>query len=234
VRPSRYGQDVLGLPIHERKNRFMDIRMAGSFPCSQYNTGKTPAHRFGRTPGLIPDGRPAAAFTRSPSARDSEAIPDADLQERYFPLIRLEVNRVAASGVLREKRRMGVGVSAPGSQGSTEVSDICVASPPSNRVRENSGGGTVRKPRIRDVKVDTAGTRRLRAAMAGRGSVKITINVDADSLAKLKALSAESGVPYQRLLNSLLKERLSRAETVHARLDRIERELARVKRRLAA
>jgi hypothetical protein len=54
--------------------------------------------------------------------------------------------------------------------------------------------------------------------------------VDADSLAKLKALSAESGVPYQRLLNSLLKERLATADTVHARLDRIEKELARVKR----
>jgi hypothetical protein len=84
------------------------------------------------------------------------------------------------------------------------------------------------------MKVDTAGTRRLRAEMAGRGSVKITINVDADSLAKLKALSAESGVPYQRLLNSLLKERLAKADTVHERLDRIEKELARVKRTLAA
>ena len=91
----------------------------------------------------------------------------------------------------------------------------------------------MRKPRIRDVKVDTAGTRRLRAAMAGCGSVKITINVDSDSLAKLKALSAESGVPYQRLLNSILKERLSRADTVHSRLDRIERELARIKKNLA-
>ncbi len=92
----------------------------------------------------------------------------------------------------------------------------------------------MRKPRIRDVKVDVAGTRRLRAAMAGRGGVKITINVDADSLAKLKELSADSGVPYQRLLNSMLRERLSRAETVHARLDRIEKELARVKKTLAA
>ena len=92
----------------------------------------------------------------------------------------------------------------------------------------------MRKPRIHDVKVDAAGTRRFRADMAGRGSVKITINADADSLAKLKELSADSGVPYQRLLNSMLRERLSRAETVHARLDRIEKELARVKKTLAA
>jgi predicted DNA binding CopG/RHH family protein len=92
----------------------------------------------------------------------------------------------------------------------------------------------VRKPRIRDVKVDAPGTRRLRAEMAGRGSVKITINVDADSLAKLKELSADSGVPYQRLLNRILKERLAKADTVHSRLDRLEKELARVKKTLAA
>ena len=70
--------------------------------------------------------------------------------------------------------------------------------------------------------------------MAGRGSVKITINVDADSLAKLKELSADSGVPYQRLLNRILKERLSKADTVHSRLDRLEKELARVKKTLTA
>ena len=92
----------------------------------------------------------------------------------------------------------------------------------------------MRKPRIRDVKVDAAGTRRLRAEMARRESVKITINVDADSLAKLKELSADSGVPYQRLLNSILKERLAKADTVHSRLDRLEKELARVKKTLAA
>ena len=70
--------------------------------------------------------------------------------------------------------------------------------------------------------------------MAGRANVKITINVDADSLTRLKELSADSGVPYQRLLNSILKERLSKADTVHSRLDRIEKELARVKKTLAA
>ena len=91
----------------------------------------------------------------------------------------------------------------------------------------------MRRSSIRDLKEDTAGTRRLRAEMAGCRSVKITINVDADSLTKLKAQSAESGVPYQRLLNSLLKERLATSDTVHACLDRIEKELARVKRTLA-
>ncbi len=92
----------------------------------------------------------------------------------------------------------------------------------------------MKKPRISDVKVDEAGTRKLRAKMAGQNSVKITINVDAESLAKLKEMSADTGIPYQRLLNTILKERLSKSDTVHARLKRIEKELERVKKTLAA
>ena len=92
----------------------------------------------------------------------------------------------------------------------------------------------MRKPHIREMRVDAAGTRRIRAEVAARKSVKITINVDADSLTKLKALSAESGVPYQRLLNGILKERLVTTDTLTSRLDRVERELARVKKTLAA
>ena len=92
----------------------------------------------------------------------------------------------------------------------------------------------MRKPKISDLKVDSAGTRKIQAETAKHGSVKITINVDADSLAKLKRLSAESGVPYQRLLNSLLKERLTKASSMHSRLDRVEKELKQVKKKLAA
>ena len=92
----------------------------------------------------------------------------------------------------------------------------------------------MKKPRMRDLTLDHAGAREIRSEMARRGAVKITINVDADSLKKLKELSAESGVPYQRLLNSILRDRLATASTVQTRLDRIEKELARVKRQLAA
>jgi predicted DNA binding CopG/RHH family protein len=92
----------------------------------------------------------------------------------------------------------------------------------------------MRKPGMRDLKPDHAGTRVMRAEMARRGTVKITINVDTDSLGKLKELSAVSGVPYQRLLNGILRDRLATANTLESRLDRIEKELARVKRQLAA
>ena len=92
----------------------------------------------------------------------------------------------------------------------------------------------MRRPRLSDLKIDRAGTRKLHAQVARHGSVKITINVDAESLAKLKQLSADSGVPYQRLLNNGLRERLSKTSSVHSRLDRIEKELKRVKKTLAA
>ena len=92
----------------------------------------------------------------------------------------------------------------------------------------------MRKPSISKLKVDSVGTRKIQAEMATRGSVKITINVDANSLAKLKRLSAESGVPYQRLLNSILKERLTKTSSMHSRLDRVEKELKQVKKKLAA
>ena len=92
----------------------------------------------------------------------------------------------------------------------------------------------MRKPGIRNLKIDTAATRKIRSEMTSQRTVKITINVDANSLVKLKELSVESGVPYQRLLNNILRDRLAKTNTIQSRLDRIEKELARVKRRLAA
>ena len=84
------------------------------------------------------------------------------------------------------------------------------------------------------VKIDWAGTKKIRTAMAKQKFVKITINLDAESLAALKAESEKTGVPYQRLLNSLLKENLSQRRKAEARLERLERELELVKRKLAA
>jgi predicted DNA binding CopG/RHH family protein len=91
----------------------------------------------------------------------------------------------------------------------------------------------MRQPRLGDVRLDRAGTRKTRAA-AKRDVVKITINIDRGSLSLLQAMAEESGVPYQRLLNALLKEGLKGKETLRARVARLEQELEKVKRRLAA
>ena len=81
--------------------------------------------------------------------------------------------------------------------------------------------------------IDWVGTKAIRASMASRKFVKITINVDATSLSTLKKESEKSGVPYQRLLNALLKEGIEKKHT-ESRLDKLEKEVERVKRKLAA
>lgn len=91
----------------------------------------------------------------------------------------------------------------------------------------------MKQPNLSNLRRDHAGTRRIRTA-AKKGSVKITINIDRDSLEILRAMARETGVPYQRLLNSLLKEGMKGRETIQTRLDRLEHELKKVKRNLAA
>ena len=82
--------------------------------------------------------------------------------------------------------------------------------------------------------IDWAGTKTIREGMVSRKFVKITINVDATSLAALKRESEKSGVPYQRLLNALLKEGIETKRHTDSRLEKLEKEVERVKRKLAA
>ena len=91
----------------------------------------------------------------------------------------------------------------------------------------------MKQPSLGNLRRDNAGTRSIRAA-AKKGSVKITINIDRESLEMLRAMAQETGVPYQRLLNSLLKEGMKGRETIQSRMDRLEYELKKVKRNLAA
>lgn len=92
----------------------------------------------------------------------------------------------------------------------------------------------MREPKLRDLKVGVAETTKIRRALKKQKRVKITINLDADSLEIVKKEAAASGIPYQRLLNKLLKESLASKRATESRIDRIERELREVKRRLAA
>jgi len=86
----------------------------------------------------------------------------------------------------------------------------------------------MRQPKLSNLKVDTGGTRAMRK-VAGKGRVKITINIDQESLSRLKTQSDKSGVPYQRLLNQILREALKGEEAMETRLEKLERELERLK-----
>jgi predicted DNA binding CopG/RHH family protein len=92
----------------------------------------------------------------------------------------------------------------------------------------------MKQPKLSDLKVDRGLTRALRKDAAKSPKVKITINIDEDSLVRLKVRSGKSGVPYQRLLNQILKEALRGEEALESRLEKLEKELERLKKRVAA
>lgn len=91
----------------------------------------------------------------------------------------------------------------------------------------------MRQPKLSNLKVDVRGTRAMRRAATKSKKVKITINIDEDSLSHLRNRSDKTGVPYQRLLNQILKEALKEEGAVESRLEKLERELDRLKKSVA-
>lgn len=91
----------------------------------------------------------------------------------------------------------------------------------------------MKEPRLKDLVIDDKGTRQIRRKMAVARSVKITINIDKDSLDILRAKAAETGVPYQRLLNQILNRALQNDTQTESRLDRLEKEITRLKKIVA-
>ena len=60
--------------------------------------------------------------------------------------------------------------------------------------------------------------------------IKIPINIDRDSLAQLRTKALKTDVPYQRLLNQMLKEALRGERDAESRLDRLEKDVQKLKR----
>ena len=92
----------------------------------------------------------------------------------------------------------------------------------------------MKKPKLKNLSVDSAETANIRDTMSRQKSVKITININADVLAKLRHIADKSGVPYQRLINRTLVDSLHSQKSNESRIDRIEKELRVIKRKLAA
>lgn len=92
----------------------------------------------------------------------------------------------------------------------------------------------MKKPKLKNLKKNSKETNAIRTRLAKNKAIKITINIDSDSLTKIKNLSNETGVSYQRLLNNLLKESLKNETTVGNRIDKIEKEIKKLKKLLAA
>jgi hypothetical protein len=92
----------------------------------------------------------------------------------------------------------------------------------------------MKEPKMNELEIDPKGTGQIRRKMAGAQSVKITINIDKTNLGILRSKAAKTGVPYQRLLNQFLSTALQSDDQTESRLDRLEKEVTRLKRKIAA
>jgi predicted DNA binding CopG/RHH family protein len=92
----------------------------------------------------------------------------------------------------------------------------------------------MKQPKLGDLVLDQKGTKEIRSKMAKTKKIKITINIDEDSLDILRDISEKSGAPYQKLLNQVLREGLRKRRESESRLDRIEREIEKLKKKVAA
>ncbi len=91
----------------------------------------------------------------------------------------------------------------------------------------------MKQPKLDELKIDNKGTRQIRNKMAKAGKIKITVNIDADIIQSLKQTADETGVPYQTLLNRVLRAALEKHHAEESRLDRIEREIETLKKKMA-
>ena len=90
----------------------------------------------------------------------------------------------------------------------------------------------MKQPKLSDLTIDVAGTRNLRSQLNKTKKFKITIHIDAVSLESMRKRGSQTSLPYQRILTQLLNENSN--EKAASRLDRIEKELKKLKRQIAA
>ena len=92
----------------------------------------------------------------------------------------------------------------------------------------------MKQPNFRHLRIDRVATNKVRAALSKKNKVTITVNLDTDSLKALKTQSSKTGIPYQRLLNTVLTTNVTQQESIQSRLNRLEQELRKIKRHVAA
>jgi predicted DNA binding CopG/RHH family protein len=92
----------------------------------------------------------------------------------------------------------------------------------------------MKEPKLSDVKLDIKGTKAVRSMIAKSKKTNITVNLDDDLLREIRKMADSMGTPYQTLLNKVLKDAISSKKNEGSRLDRLERELAILKKKMAA
>jgi predicted DNA binding CopG/RHH family protein len=92
----------------------------------------------------------------------------------------------------------------------------------------------MKQPKMKDLKFDKKGTKKTRDLIKKSNKIKITINFDSEILEEVKTLAEELGSPYQTLLNKIIKDALLTKKAEKSRLDRLEAEIKKLKKKLAA
>jgi predicted DNA binding CopG/RHH family protein len=92
----------------------------------------------------------------------------------------------------------------------------------------------MKHPNLSHLRIDRVATSKIRTALSKKNRVTITVNLDSDSLKSLKTRSRNTGIPYQRLLNTMLTSNVTQQESIQSRLNRLEQELRKIKRLVAA
>lgn len=87
----------------------------------------------------------------------------------------------------------------------------------------------MKQPKAGDLKLNKKETQAVRVKAQTAQSIKITINIDADTLQAVREKADETSVPYQRLINNLLRSALADNDSTIARLERLEKEVRRMK-----
>lgn len=82
------------------------------------------------------------------------------------------------------------------------------------------------------IKMSKKETQSIRSMAKKSKKVKITINMDIDSIESARKVSKQTGIPYQRVLNQLLKEALENRQEAESRMDRLEKELKQLKKKI--
>lgn len=77
-------------------------------------------------------------------------------------------------------------------------------------------------------------TDKIRQRARNTKKVKITFNLDADTLKSLKILAELNGGSYQKLMNKILTDAISNKSKQEDRLDYLEKEFEKIKKKLSA
>ena len=95
-------------------------------------------------------------------------------------------------------------------------------------------GNTMKQPKLSELALNIEGTKKIRDMTAKSQKVKITINIDKNSLDSLKEIALKSGGSYQKILNEIVKNGIDKHNDSESRLQKLEKEVAKIKKKLTA